>query len=284
MKPNLPSDRKSYTGINSATGVIIEKLIEKELLNSYQRYLINVHTLVRNLIAMMDGKTGDKIRYLKLDNNLIDFTKYLVEEMKLIIENFNNSDTEIVFYIPNYKQVSSKLGNRFKTINDFKSLKYYTLITQEVVSKAILEYQDLPVIKTGFKLPKFDDDYSKTLITTHNGIDLLNYVYNTRVDLIESFTGEFKKYNKWYTKYKKLGKKDMSILPFNEFIYYIFGDDYFVKPMNIPIREKIYDIALKKHWNYRTKIEKIKRDILHTDLDFYTKLKREIPYVYRSIR
>jgi hypothetical protein len=282
MRLHIPSDRLSLTGLDIGTGAAIETLISKNLLNFYQRYLINIDTIIRNVVNVMEGKSKDKIRFLKQHHNLIKIAKKVLEEIDIILDNFSNSDTEIIFYIPNYKVVASKLKSRFRKIDEFRGLRYYQILTQYVIYEILLNIgEGRPILKTSHKLLKFMDDYSKTLITTHNGIDLLNYSYNPRVHLIESYTGEIRKYDSWYKKYHPIGKKDMSIFPFNEMFYYILGDDNFIKPMNIKIREAIYNIGVDRKWNFRTKPEKIKRDILHTDMNLWKTIKKDLPVVYR---
>jgi len=273
----IPSKYKSYTGINFATGIILEKIIEKDLLKFYDVYLFNVKTLLRNLINLLPGRASDKIRFLRLESNLLKIIDELLSEVEIINENLK--DGKVIFYFNNYKPLFKKLDN-VRKISDFKGFKQESMIAIETMAKILTDEKLFPILNTTLYLPKPDMRGQKTLLTTHVGIDLLNYQYHPDTHLIESYTGEIKKYNKWYTKMHKIGKKDMSIIPFNEILYYIMGDDLYIRPRELELREWIYEVALNKRWNYNTKLTKIKDDLRSSDLSRYNAIITKIPRVY----
>ncbi len=91
--------------------------------------------------------------------------------------------------------------------------------------------------------------------------------------LFESFTGELKSEQKWYTKLKPLKDKDMSVIPFIEISYIIFGDNWKIKSLPIKTRLKIYEIAIKNRWNFKTSKVRVYADIRKEDIFIYEVIK-----------
>ena len=240
---NLLQDRTTTSfGISIGTGLLLESLFDPTTdrydserpipprvdLNKYNYYLINGYTLIRNIIS-----SKQEIYILKgllATTNLKDnYFKLIVPEYDYLIKNFNKGKDINIKYIQN-------------TITAIKLFKPYL---------ESIDYTE--VVKTkGYRLDKTITYNS--LITTHLPIDLLQSNYMT---LLESHTGVLKDNHLWYTKYHALGSLDLSILPMNDIVYFIMGDDHMVRGVDTKYKRELYNIALEKKWSYRTTRDKI---------------------------
>jgi len=251
--PKLPGnvldpDAISPTGINIATGVCLENMILNGTWSNHKVWFINVYTYVRNFISCLPGNVKKKEEFLSLETNIDKMVKQMSNELDIIYNSFpNNADFEVIFYRPKYSVLKKKIPN-YREPKTFRGFKKVVLeISDHIINKLESKRQE-NFYKIELKLPY----YENAVITTHIGLDLLAYAYDKKALALESHTGEFKDYSRWYTKYHKLGSKDLSIIPFNEILYYIFGDNYYVDPHVVKTREWVYEIALKKKWNFNT--------------------------------
>jgi len=245
MSTLLDTDAISTLGCNIATGIILENIADKDIKGKI--YYLNIKTLYRNYINCLSGKTDDKVRLLKNKSLLNKVYDGFIEDTKIVVDAIINMGMEPVLYNPDYKEVTkfyNKRYNNFKSYDDFTGVKYFILITEERAIFKVMELFKGVVKKTTHKLPYFKDMF----ITSHIGLDLLNYVNKRDVILLESHTGVMKKYDMWYTKYHKIGKLPMNVFPFTELLYVILGDDNFIRPLNIKIRKEIHKVAINNGW------------------------------------
>jgi len=254
----INSEAISDSGIHYSTGVLLDVFINSKLHLKYKNWFINIKTVIRNFIDNMEGDTAFKIKFLKKKHFSV-----LIDEMLSDINIMFSQvpdDFNLVFYNIDYNIISQNYAN-YKTNDDFKGLKYFVYLYQDTIIKKLKESIDIIFIKPN-RLPHL----SNTLITTHIPVDLLNFKHISNVMLFESFTGELKPDSKWYTKYKQLKDKDMSVIPFIEILYFIFGDNWRIKPMPIKTRENMYNIAIKSRWNFKTSRVKVMNDIKRNDI------------------
>jgi len=229
----LNKEAISDIGCNIATGIILEKLLEG---NKKDIYLyINVFTLYRNFIGCLDGSSDDKIKYLKNKSILNKIYDLFVKDSLMFINHAIENGIKITVYELEYKKLLKDF--KYKTIDEFKGLKYF-------------------------------------ILTTQPGLDLLPLVKYNDVKIIESHTGEVKDNTKWYTKLRKYGKNDMSIIPFNTVTYYIYGDNDLVKPENPSIRKYVYGIAKRTNWYQGINSSGIISRIMFNDRPLASNLKR----------
>jgi hypothetical protein len=87
---------------------------------------------------------------------------------------------------------------------------------------------------------------SSALLFTHVPFDLLSHSNFVKMDLLESHTGLIKPRYTWYSKYYPIPEKDMSFLPFMEYLLTIFGDKVMFTPASIKERLNLFDAMKKK--------------------------------------
>jgi len=282
MKPvKIDDDAYSSFGCNVATGIILESILmfrennPKDKISKINTIFINGYTLYRNLIDCLEGHTLDKIKILKNDLGRVRVRKLFVEDTLKFFHALEEVGIETKIFLPSYKTPKEKFHNWLGE-EELNPLKALITKTQH---RALMELHSK--VASLFRLTDYKFSHTNNLfIVTHLGLDLLNYTQYNNVVVVESHTGEFKRKDKWYTKLHKLGKNDLSILPFNEIIYRIFGDTWYVKHENIPLRKFIYKLALKKHWYYDMSNDDVLTSIKQEDQALYQELKRTIKPIY----
>jgi len=241
MQIKINSDAIGDLGFNVVTSTPLEQLMDYD--NNDKHLYINAYTLYRNFVSCLDGSNDDKLRLFKSRSTLDAIFKLFIEDTLTMVNAAMTNNIKVTVYELDYTRMSKIMGN-FKTPMEFKGLKYYIATTQDAAVNKLKN--NIPGIykKYGPKLP-----YEKNMfIITHIGLDLLPLRDKKDVILIESHTGDMKDNNMWYTKLKKFGKYDMSIIPFNEVTYRIFGDKEFVKSESIATKRFVYEIAKKLGW------------------------------------
>lgn len=200
---------------------------------SYTNYLFNVSTLARNVITSVPY--ADLVRC-----STADVVDTLLEEMDYLKTLFQMQDMNLSFYINSYSYAKSTYPDKLRKATTQQQLHSFDL-TEKCVKAAASTF---PTLK--FSKDIHIDKSSVTLVLTHVPWDLLSYGRFRRLDLLESHTGAIKTRKQFNTKYYKLGDKDMSFLPFMEYLLVTFGDTIMFKPAPLKDRQSLYDTLLKK--------------------------------------
>lgn len=205
-------------------------------LSTYNLYVFNVATILRNIIST-----------LKFDELLTvpkkDIYETLLEEVEFLTHFFESNNVPIKFYLNTYtyvKQTYEAQGTLRKSTTD-----------KQIFTDDIHKYC-LDMIRKQDEVTVFHKDlhYGRevsALLFTHVPFDLIGYNNFRRLDLLESHTGLIKSRKEWNTKYFKLpGDRDMSFLPFFEYLLVKFGDHVMFSPAPLKERLEIYEAMKKK--------------------------------------
>jgi len=232
-------------GCNISSGIILEKLVEDK--PKKLPIYFNVKTLFRNYIGCLDGNADAKIKALKNHVSARPVINGFIDDTKLLINGFLDSGFELHFYNIDYKPFLKNVLNARKE-EEFKGLKS---VVRKIEKFAITEVKrNFPGIYIEYKNPKLKGKVPKEIyMVTHIGIELLNFVGNVKVKLIESHTGVIKESTEWYSKYAKIGNRKMSVFPLDELLYNILGDNDYVKQGDIKLRKHLYNIAVEMAWS-----------------------------------
>jgi len=269
---SINEDALSELGCNIVTGVVAEKIINEDRENKH--LFISVYTLYRNYVSCLEGDAETKIRMFKQLGNLKKIHDLFVKDTLLFVNALTTNGINVTIYEMDYRKISKAF--KFKSANEFKGLRYYQVTTQDGANKVLKEAMPGIYKAQTYKLDHIKDMY----ITTHIGIDLLPLSKYKDVYLIESHTGEIKDSLKWYSKLRRYGKNDMSLIPFNEATYHIYGDNEFIKPESIPIRKMVYEIAKSLHWYQGLKSRDVLSGIARKDRSLGDKLKSLIKLIF----
>ena len=261
--------------INYPTENIILTTIKENKKHSFDYILINFVTLVRNFLTALDfeeevkDKSKKKFKILKGGEFINKYYNMFKQDLEIINNILNDHKIKPVYYYKDYKKVSKCLENYLlpedqppaRSLTEKYSKSFKVPITDEDVIKIVSEFRN----ETG----------EKYLLVTHNAVDLTKYQYMDNVRLVESFTGELKPYDKWYTKYRKIGDKDMSVFPFNGFLLTVLGCNNYIKPGKIKLKRRLYELAKKHRWNSLTGVIKVRADLMSSDPILFSVLKEK---------
>jgi len=264
-------------GVSIGTGLMLESIfnpttdrydLSREVpnqikINDYDKYYINIQTLIRNIYSsLVDSVVKkdvlDDLAAVQLTANV------LIDELFIISELFEGKNCTPVLFVPKYDEF-------LRTIPEYKistgKLGMFIFV-KSVTNVFMKNHEEVPmeVLSNTLKLPM---NKHKVLLTTSNAIDLLNIKHIKNLELLESHTGKLKRKNQFNSKYHSLGVSDMSILPFDEKLLKILGDKHSIPPGKIKVRRDIYNTAVANNWNFVTTVEKIISDLKKTDYDLY---------------
>ena len=255
----------SPLGVSIPFSSALETFINNKLYNSYDNWFINIRTWYEHYVDCIDGNVDTKTKILKLHKTKL--AKEIADDINNflhILHDKNYENLNVIFYYPTYRTIEKNVDN-FRTLDDIKGFKHVVRHYEKTMVSSITTYADISINKLDYILPLVP----KTIITTHAAMDLLNFTAINNNALLEPFTGKLKDKKEWYTKYHPIGKKDMSVFPFIEELYWILGDKHFIKPYPSKIREQLYDLAIKKNWSQSTGRIKVRMDLRTYEPDIY---------------
>lgn len=208
------------------------KVPDKIKLETYNLYIFNISTILRNLITSLPYKDiVDVPNYL--------FYETLLEEIEYLTTLFRMKELNISFYVNSYDYVKNTYKDNLRLAKSDQQ-KHILSINDYCLSKISREddvHHFTNKISYGLN--------TTALILTHVPWDLLSHDKFHKLDLLESHTGIVKTRKDWNTKYFKLLDYDMSFLPFYEYLLTTFGDNIMFKPDSLEKRKEVYN-NLKK--------------------------------------
>lgn len=220
-------------------------------MKNYDTVFINVATLLRNILNA--SKINPLMDRNKIDSKVVGLLAITVDTEIRVIQAIakENGWDSLVFYAIQYKN----LDDKFKLRNQ-GSLEAFNKLYARVLSG--INYVHIISLVNSINPNGL---YKKGIILTHQPFDLLSYKYFNKLDLIESHTGLLKSKKEWGSKYCKMNKADLSLLPFNETLLGIFGDNHLIAPVDMIRRREVVEIAVRKKWLPITTETKVKGDI-----------------------
>lgn len=252
MHPLLANRTMSGFPVSIGTGLSLETLFtpiqdvyddSREVKNLpdlgvYSVYIFNISTLLRNLINAINYKDLVTIP-------IPDIHSALLEEIEFLTNHFTSSQVNLKFYINDYTFVKNtyKDGDKLRTSTTDKQL--YTDSIFNYCLDRLRKEDDVEVFTKDIRYDRRDSG----LIFTHVPFDLLSHSNFVKLDLLESHTGLIKTRKDWNTKYYPIPNKDMSFLPFMEYLLVTFGDHVMFKPDPINKRLEVYEAMKKKGVN-----------------------------------
>lgn len=258
-----PFETRRYSSfpVSIGTGLALESLfdpiidrydktkeINKVKLDDYKYHIINVYTLIRNILGAVEN--------IKKKDTLLYSTKLaetVVNELELIKNLYNGSKTEPIFIMPDYLIPLRNLN--FK--KEVQSWYVYLELIDRLSKRTILNNKLVNIV-TDYKLPRLSE---RCLITSHIQLDYLNIKNIPNLDILQSHTGELIQAKDINSKYHPIGQKTMEIFPFMEELYFLLGDNTLIKPQALSVRYQLHILALENKWNFRTTRDKVLNDL-----------------------
>lgn len=218
---------------------------------AYPLFLINIHTLIRNLIQSIPTEELIHVN----ESELFDHLQMEVQTIQSIVKEFSPL-TELVFYTVRYEEVFKRIDSSRLRLARTDLQKLH----ESIHVKLFKAYQKEPsvVLKDLEKRGEINRN-QKCVLLTHHVIDLILFDSHQEKVLLESHTGKVKGKSLWYTKY--YNGKALPILPLNGFLLLIFGDSEDIHPMSKKVKEVLLDLARRFKWTHLTTMEKIRFNI-----------------------
>lgn len=258
------SDRTlGSSGISIGTHLALETLFSDQMLlfdekrefkkvsiDVYDYHIFNIYTLSRNILNSTPYKYKEE---LIMDKKFISI---LQQEIALIRELYRSTKCKALLFYPNYDNV-------YDAFNIGKDTWEIQARTEHLIIRSSIDKIDKKVKidscndGKGYKLPNELKD-KRLLITTNIITDMF---ISSNIDLLESHTGKIKTMSDMNSKYHKVGKVDISHLPFTPELLYILGDRVIVKPLDMNIRKLLIDTSIKFNWTVKTTREKVKSNL-----------------------
>lgn len=252
MNPILTNRAMSGFPLSIGTGLSLETIFTpvqavyddtREVKNlsdvsAYSIYVFNITTLLRNLLSTISFKD-------LLTIHSKDILDTIFEEIDFLTNFFASNNVIIKFYINDYGYVKSAYKDQDKLLKSSTDQQIYIDNINSYCLNVIKKQDDVSLFSKDLKFDKTDS----ALVLTHVPFDLLSYNNFYKLDLLESHTGLIKTRKDWNTKYHRIPNKDMSFLPFMEYLLSIFGDSVMFKPDPIKKRLEVYEAMQKKNVN-----------------------------------
>lgn len=247
VNPILQERPQSGFPLSIATGLALETIFEpsqqvydetritpdKPDPNLYTDYLFNASTIARNIITSVPYA-----ELIKCSTKDVVFT--FLEELDYLQTLFQMQEKRLHLYINSYAYPRQTYPDKLRKVTTQQQIQSYDLL-----QSCIKEAKKLPQT-LNFSKDIYLESNSSTLLLSHVPWDLLSYGKFRRLDLLESHTGIIKTRKDWNTKYYRIPDKDMSFLPFMEYLLVTFGDSTMIKPSPLKERLELYNALLKK--------------------------------------
>lgn len=213
---------------------VVENLAD---LSTYNLYIFNTSTLLRNLVNSLPGKE----LFLIAKKDIYDA---LLEEIEFLTNFFASNNLDVKFYTHTYKYVKDNYPDKLRKTTTDKQL-YIDSINSYCLDR-LRKQDDVTVFHKNISFQKED----RALLFTHVPFDLISYPNFSKLDLLESHTGKIKSRKDWWSKYYPLpGDRDMSFLPFMEYLLTVFGDHVMFTPAPLKERVELFESMKKKGVN-----------------------------------
>jgi len=259
----LPFSVATALAIQALGGEHPDRLSEIKPIKDYDRVLINIRTMVRNIYGSV--KTDDA-KLLKAKDVYTVIQKEM-EDIEHAISQYSDNTCKVTFYGCSFNRLKMLFPNAIhKTISTTKQRHYFDL-ESVVVKQSLLTIKNHDVLKCDVGVAESYPE--RCIILTHYPTDLITSEIR-HLDLLESHTGHIKGPSEWGTKLTK--GKSLERIPFNRLTIQIFGDnDNLLAPLAPNIKTKVLEIAEKKKWNRNTTYEKVYYDLTNNvEQDFKT--------------
>lgn len=242
MGSTVPISIASALAIESIIGLSELAPTDDPQIKKIDTLLINIRTLVRNLLGAIEGD----VKWDLPHDELIDIIKIEMSVIDGIVKDYSDGKVEAIFYHPSYV---ANYSGRFKygILKEPKQPKQiYNFQAEEKVGEKIIKDKEtiqLNILSLNSDLPKMD---VKAIVMTHYPADLLSRYNFTELRLLESHTGAIKGVSLWNTKLQN--GRSIPNIPFDRAMLQMFGDGVMFRPAAIKLRRAIVEIAAKHNW------------------------------------
>ncbi len=227
-------------------------------IDDYKLILINVNTLIRNIVGSVDYKLAE---FLTEREIIIALRQEILTIIDILIHE-GEDKIKPYFYSRNYSLIK-------KTFFKAKVVKFNEPTTAKQIIAGNQITKTLKILKEDSEfsfihwvgLSLIDRINTSAIMISHIPYDLLSWNKFNKLDLLESHTGILKTRKDFYTKYANSKKVDLSHIPFQRRLLAILGDNTMFKPFPQAARQLIIDLSNNFNWTAVTTEEKVNHDV-----------------------
>lgn len=248
----IPISIGTSLAIESLIGVLPEHETSNPIINKFDELWINIRTLIRNVIGAVP--TEDKFNL-----EPIDIVMVIQEEIGLIldtVERYSVGRVKTTFYLCNFKSFLRVFKKSIPRYPKTERQKFLDTIEKHVIETFEKEEQSFPFNKYDVNI---EAKAGKSLIISHQPVDLLSKYQFRQLNLLESHTGTVKSPSDWTS--KLTGGKKLTRIPFNKLTLQLFGDGETFSTFPIKLKRELIDIAEKENWTQNTTMDKMRYGI-----------------------
>jgi len=236
----FPLSIPTSLAIESACGILPEAPTEAPEVKRRTLLMVNVRTLVRNLIGSIET---DNRRWLEP----YSMAEVIANEMRTIeqvIAEHSDGRCAVLFYQCTYSDLLREFSRAIIKTPNTPSQQWHQDTERNTLKALTKETAQGASVTTYTR--NFPDLGGDAMIITHYPLDLLQRYRFQSLVLLESHTGAIKPPVMWNT--KLYNGRELELLPFDRMTLQMFGDGVLFTPMPIKIRKRVYGIAVKTQW------------------------------------
>jgi len=193
--------------------------------DDYGIHYFNVWTLVRNIITAT-GQAKDLVKTPRLSNYIVEI---VLEELHVLASLYESISLTPTLLIPNYDRTYREYVSKVLLKEKYAIRNEIDMVAYDVGIKVL--NMDLPIAVSRTTT-------RRSLLTSHNALDMFN-----GSDVLESNTGRLVKETNLVKKYKKVGKEDLSFLPWDKDLLHFLGDGNFLQGESFIVKRKFLELA-----------------------------------------
>jgi len=249
----LPVSIGTSLAIESVMGILPEHETQNPEIHNFETLWINVRTLLRNVVGSIPSEQ-------KVQLNPEELTDTLVLEMRILEETINKttfSRTQVKFYITTFKSFLRTFNHSIPKYPKTERQKFHHAL-EKAALEPFMDKDESPYPVEVYDV-KLETKAGKSLILTHQPIDLLSRYEFKQLVLLESHTGNLKGPADWTS--KLTGGKNLTRIPFNKLTLQVFGDGETFSTFPIKIKRELIRIAEEDNWTVNTTQEKMRYSI-----------------------
>jgi hypothetical protein len=201
--------------------------------STYDLYLLNVSTILRNLIQSVPWRDLSTV-------NRKDVADAFLEEIDFLTGFFSAAGLNAKFYWNSYSYPLKTYADKIRKPTTPQQMAIAQLM--DYCTGLVRKQDDVLTFSKDLHV----DRGAKCLLLSHVPWDLLSYGNFHKLDLLESHTGRVKSRKDWNTKYFPIKDKDFSFLPFMEYLLVKLGDGVLFTPDPLKERLELWEVLKKK--------------------------------------
>lgn len=249
----LPVSIGTSLALESVTGILPEHETDDPDIHKFDSLWVNVRTLFRNIVASIPSDQ----KVMLSPEDIVETIKQEMSAIEELVNKITFSKVKVHFYVTTLKSFLRTFSKSIPKYPKTERQKFHAALEKVALDYFIDNFDAFENLRV-FDV-KVEAKGGKSLIMTHQPIDLLSRYEFKQLILLESHTGALKGPSLWST--KLTGGKNLIRIPFNKLTLQVFGDGEMFSTFPIKIKRELLRIAEEENWTVNTTTEKMRYGI-----------------------